>query len=96
MTAESARPCTECDEMVLGGFVWRDRYGHLNCLVPYMLAALMSETISTREAELAEELLDVFIRTRVAEARRRVRHIELVGDLRQIVGLPRARSGGES
>jgi hypothetical protein len=52
------------------------------------VAALASETVSVREAERAAELLNLFIRGRVADARRRERHAGIARDIRGVVGLP--------
>jgi hypothetical protein len=80
--------CTVCGEVVLGGFVWRECFGHLSCVAPAAFAALASDTIPPREADQAAELVDLYARGRVADARRRERHAGIARDIRGVVGLP--------
>ncbi len=90
--------CTECSQRCVGGFVFRRHLGHLECIAPLAVAALASETISVREAEQAVELVDLYCRARMNEARARAererRSAGLVRALRDIGGL-RALPGGE-
>ncbi len=84
--AASPRRCTDCDEPVLGGFEFRDRYGHLGCMAPHALAALASDTISLAEAQEAEELLERYVGFRLALAQQRTRIDALANGLRGVPG----------